>query len=111
MSNYFNSRISQLSEPGVNEILQSIQLGCVDFPKDQLKVANAFSMSISLREILIRAFLFCLLQKFPELKFRYVEEDQPEEFFIPYVWSMVQSTSALCWSNDEITMGLDNETK
>nr|CAH0110481.1 unnamed protein product [Daphnia galeata] len=86
VSNYFNSRISQLSEPGVNEILQSIQLGCVDFPKDQLK-------------------------KFPELKFRYVEEDQPEEFFIPYVWSMVQSTSALCWSNDEITMGLDNETK
>ncbi|XP_046451728.1 dymeclin-like isoform X1 [Daphnia pulex] len=86
VSNYFNNRISQLNEPGVNEILQSIQLGCVDFPKDQLK-------------------------KFPELKFRYVEEDQPEEFFIPYVWSMVQSTSALCWSNDEITMGMNNETK
>ncbi|KAG9354138.1 hypothetical protein JZ751_012262, partial [Albula glossodonta] len=27
--------------------------------------------------------------KFPELKFKYVEEDQPEDFFIPYVWSLV----------------------
>lgn len=86
VSNYFSNRISQLSEPGVNEILQSIQLGCVDFPKDQLK-------------------------KFPELKFRYVEEDQPEEFFIPYVWSMVQSTSALCWSNDDMTIGSENDAK
>ncbi|XP_057375530.1 dymeclin-like isoform X1 [Daphnia carinata] len=86
VSNYFSNRISQLSEPGVNEILHSIQLGCVDFPKDQLK-------------------------KFPELKFRYVEEDQPEEFFIPYVWSMVQSTSALCWSNDDMTIGSENEAK
>lgn len=38
VSNYFTARINQLSDPGVTEILQSIQLGCVDFPKDQLKV-------------------------------------------------------------------------
>lgn len=29
------------------------------------------------------------LQKFPDLKFKYVEEEKPEEFFIPYVWSLV----------------------
>ena len=27
-------------------------------------------------------------QKFPDLKFKYVEEDQPEDFFVPYVWAL-----------------------
>ena len=82
IANYFTARMGQLlsDQPGVGEILQSIQLGCVDFPKDQLK-------------------------KFPELKFRYVEEDQPEEFFIPYVWSMIQSTSTLSWANGSSNNG------
>lgn len=45
-------------------------------------------------------FLFCLCeQKFPELKFKYVEEDQPEDFFIPYVWSLVfNSGVGLYWN-------------
>ncbi|XP_054264200.1 dymeclin [Macrosteles quadrilineatus] len=37
------------------------------------------------------------LKKFPELKFKYVEEDKPEEFFIPYVWSLVSQQSSLHW--------------
>jgi hypothetical protein len=41
VSNYFTMKITQLSDPGVSEILQSIQLGCVDFPKEQLKVKLA----------------------------------------------------------------------
>ncbi|KOB67495.1 Dymeclin, partial [Operophtera brumata] len=28
------------------------------------------------------------LGKFPDLKFRYVEEDRPEDFFTPYVWAL-----------------------
>ena len=28
-------------------------------------------------------------QKFPDLKFKYVEEEQPEDFFVPYVWTLV----------------------
>ncbi|CAH1163331.1 unnamed protein product [Phaedon cochleariae] len=35
------------------------------------------------------------LTKFPELKFKYVEEDQPEDFFIPYVWALVNQQSTL----------------
>lgn len=80
------------------------------FLKINSRLANAFLMLVCARELLTLTFQL-FLKKFPELKFRYVEEDQPEEFFIPYVWSMVQSTSALCWSNDEITMGMNNETK
>uniref|UniRef100_A0A023F1F0 Dymeclin n=1 Tax=Triatoma infestans TaxID=30076 RepID=A0A023F1F0_TRIIF len=37
------------------------------------------------------------LQKFPELKFKYVEEEKPDEFFIPYVWSLVTQYSNIYW--------------
>lgn len=49
------------------------------------------------------AFFFSL-QKFPELKFKYVEEEQPEEFFIPYVWSLVYKSSTLYWNPDHIQL-------
>lgn len=46
-----------------------------------------------------------LLQKFPELKFKYVEEEQPEEFFIPYVWSLVYNSAvALYWNPRDIQL-------
>lgn len=45
------------------------------------------------------------LQKFPELKFKYVEEEQPEEFFIPYVWSLVYNSAvALYWNPHDIQL-------
>jgi len=37
------------------------------------------------------------IQQFPELKFKYVEEDHPEEFFIPYVWMLTHTRSGLYW--------------
>lgn len=37
------------------------------------------------------------LRQFPELKFKYVEEDHPEEFFIPYVWMLIHTQSGLYW--------------
>lgn len=40
------------------------------------------------------------LTKFPDLKFKYVEEDQPEDFFIPYIWALVGQQSILHWVND-----------
>lgn len=48
---------------------------------------------------------FLSLQKFPELKFKYVEEEQPEEFFIPYVWSLVYNSAvALYWNPHDIQL-------
>lgn len=87
----------------MTEILQSIQLGCVDFPKDQLKVSGARLVLLqSVRQESVIDDSVLGPQKFPELKFRYVEEEQPEEFFIPYVWSMVHSTSSLYWSTEAL---------
>ena len=51
-----------------------------------------------------RLILF-LLQKFPELKFKYVEEEQPEEFFIPYVWSLVYNSAVgIYWNPQDIQL-------
>lgn len=36
-----------------------------------------------------------IFQKFPDLKFKYVEEEKPEEFFGPYVWSLVNILSGI----------------
>jgi len=42
------------------------------------------------------------LQKFPDLKFKYVEEDAPEEFFIPYVWMLVCKYGCVHFSSESI---------
>ncbi|XP_074593965.1 dymeclin [Brevipalpus obovatus] len=44
------------------------------------------------------------MKKFPELKFRYVETDQPEEFFIPYIWSIVYKASGIYFHSQNILL-------
>ncbi len=39
-------------------------------------------------EINAKQFPLDRLKKFPDLKFKYVEEEQPEDFFVPYIWSL-----------------------
>ncbi|XP_050521533.1 dymeclin isoform X1 [Daktulosphaira vitifoliae] len=40
-----------------------------------------------------------LMKKFPDLKFKYVEEEKPEEFFSPYVWSLVNILSNISFES------------
>ncbi|XP_022618544.1 dymeclin isoform X1 [Seriola dumerili] len=72
---FFSQRLEQAgSDLSVERVQEVIMKGAQALPKDRLK-------------------------KFPELKFKYVEEDQPEDFFIPYVWSLVfNSGVGLNWS-------------
>lgn len=72
---FFGQRLEQAgSDLSVERVQDVIMKGAQALPKDRLK-------------------------KFPELKFKYVEEDQPEDFFIPYVWSLVfNSGVGLHWS-------------
>ncbi|XP_051785743.1 dymeclin isoform X1 [Erpetoichthys calabaricus] len=78
---FFSTRLEQAgTDLSVERVQEVIKQGAVALPKDRLK-------------------------KFPELKFKYVEEDQPEEFFIPYVWSLVYSSGAgLYWSPQSIEL-------
>lgn len=47
-------------------------------------------------------------QKFPDLKFKYVEEDAPEEFFIPYVWSLVCKNGCVHFDSESMkTVGAE----
>ncbi|KAL1497518.1 hypothetical protein ABEB36_008463 [Hypothenemus hampei] len=64
---------NQLQELDAYQVLQVIQQGGKYWPKDKLT-------------------------RLPDLKFKYVEEEQPEEFFIPYVWDLVNQHSVLNWN-------------
>ncbi|OWF38655.1 dymeclin-like [Mizuhopecten yessoensis] len=44
------------------------------------------------------------LRKFPDLKFKYVEEESPEEFFIPYIWSLVYHSSNMYFNASRIVL-------
>ncbi|CAL7933911.1 unnamed protein product [Xylocopa violacea] len=79
--NFFSYKLEQKdqSQLGVSQVLTTIQQGTSEWPCDRLR-------------------------KFPELKFKYVEEEQPEEFFIPYVWSVVCQSALLHWSAENIKL-------
>ncbi|XP_067401494.1 dymeclin isoform X2 [Emydura macquarii macquarii] len=78
---FFSSRLEQAgAQLSVERVLEIIKQGAVALPKDRLR-------------------------KFPELKFKYVEEEQPEEFFIPYVWSLVYNSAVgLYWNPQDIQL-------
>ncbi|GFR99374.1 dymeclin [Elysia marginata] len=78
--NYFSTRLEPLgTNPSSKDVLQTIKDAGMTFKKDKLK-------------------------KFPELKFKYVEEESPEEFFIPYVWSLVYHCSNLYFNPTRILL-------
>ncbi|XP_038217842.1 dymeclin [Zerene cesonia] len=77
---YFSTRLQRVQEGaggelGVTEVLQCIKKGAEQWSSDRLK-------------------------KFPDLKFRYVEEERPEEFFTPYVWSLISSCGNIYWASE-----------
>ncbi|XP_055636644.1 dymeclin isoform X2 [Toxorhynchites rutilus septentrionalis] len=78
---FFSSRLvrvqDQRGELGVNEVLEVISKGASQWSSDRLR-------------------------KFPDLKFKYVEEDAPEEFFIPYVWTLVCKAGCVHFSSESI---------
>lgn len=77
--NHFSHEIENIEEKSVERLKEIIEFGIKQFPRDRFK-------------------------KFPELKFKYVEEDQPEEFFVPYVWSLVYQSSGLYWIDRSVKL-------
>ncbi|CAG2119185.1 unnamed protein product, partial [Medioppia subpectinata] len=77
---YFSNRIEGIDRNlSVSEVYEIIQQSSLQWPSDRLK-------------------------KFPELRFRYVEDEQPEEFFIPYIWSLVFRSSHIYWNSQNILL-------
>ncbi|XP_050443292.1 dymeclin [Adelges cooleyi] len=69
---FFSAKLEReeelLNSSDVNTVLARVQHWSLQWPRD-------------------------LMKKFPDLKFKYVEEEKPEEFFGPYVWSLVNILS------------------
>ncbi|XP_053388105.1 dymeclin-like isoform X2 [Mercenaria mercenaria] len=77
---YFSGKLEQMGgNPMPTEVLEVIKQGSLQFRRDRLK-------------------------KFPDLKFKYVEEESPEEFFIPYIWSLVYHSSNLYFNASKIIL-------
>jgi len=79
---HMGSRLEQVQERKgrgltVEEVQGVVSQGAAQFPKDRLN-------------------------RLPELKFKYVEEEEPEEFFIPYVWTL--ATQRTYWSGENIRL-------
>lgn len=60
---YFAEKVDKLEQRSTEYVKEALEMGAKQFPLDRLK-------------------------KFPDLKFKYVEEEQPEDFFVPYVWTL-----------------------
>jgi len=79
---HMGSRLEQVQERKgrsltVEEVQEVVRQGASQFPKDRLN-------------------------RLPDLKFKYVEEEEPEEFFIPYVWTL--ATQRMHWSEDNMRL-------
>lgn len=77
---YFSSRLEAGDKSlSVSDVMEIIKEAALHLPTDRLK-------------------------KFPELKFRYVEEAQPEDFFIPYIWTIVYKCAGIPWSQQNLIL-------
>ncbi|KAI9524685.1 hypothetical protein NQZ68_016694 [Dissostichus eleginoides] len=89
------------THPSFQDIMQNLDT-VIGFFSQRLEQAGSDLSVERVQEVIIKgaqALPTDRLKKFPELKFKYVEEDQPEDFFIPYVWSLVFNAGVgLHWS-------------
>merc|ERR1712029_411633 len=79
---HMGSRLEQVQERKgrtltVEEVQEVVRQGASQFPKDRLN-------------------------RLPDLKFKYVKEEEPEEFFIPYVWTL--ATQRMHWSGESMRL-------
>nr|XP_057907592.1 dymeclin isoform X2 [Doryrhamphus excisus] len=93
--------------PSFQDIMQNMDT-VIGFFSQRLELAGSDLSVERVQEVIMKgaqALPKDRLKKFPELKFKYVEEDQPEDFFIPYVWSLVfNSGVGLHWSSHGIEL-------
>uniref|UniRef100_A0A8C5ERU0 Dymeclin n=1 Tax=Gouania willdenowi TaxID=441366 RepID=A0A8C5ERU0_GOUWI len=95
------------AHPSFQDIMQNLDT-VIGFFSQRLEQAGTDLSVERVQEVImkgVQALPIDRLKKFPELKFKYVEEDQPEDFFIPYVWSLVYNSGVgLHWSPQGIEL-------
>eukprot|EP01136_Pigoraptor_vietnamica_P001775 Opistho-1_new@28841 len=78
---YFASRVDDVAKHSVSVdvVMATIERAALQFPLARLK-------------------------RFPELKFKYEEEESPDDFFVPHVWSQVHAAGWYGWSAEKIQL-------
>eukprot|EP00117_Sycon_ciliatum_P007270 scpid20661/ scgid10450/ Dymeclin len=82
---YFSSRLEDTGSGSVEDVLAMISKGARQWPAD-------------------------CLARFPELRYQYVEEEHSVEFFIPYIWSLVQASPIIHLKRDAISSSSGSAT-
>jgi len=77
--NSANGPSGPTASQSVHEVLDRIRRAAVEWPTDRLK-------------------------KFPELKFKYVEDENTADFFLPYVWRIVYESCGLYFHPESIKL-------
>lgn len=77
--NYFHARVSEanLKSPSTSEVLTLIEQATRTWPSQRL------------------------LNELPDLKFQYEEEQDANEFFVPYVWALIHRRTFVYWSEEK----------
>ncbi|CAO3644618.1 unnamed protein product [Cunninghamella blakesleeana] len=76
--NYFHARVSEanLKSPSTNEVLDLIEQATRTWPSNRLS-------------------------ELPDLKFQYEEEQDANDFFVPYVWALIHRRTFVYWSEEK----------
>ncbi|XP_059098834.1 dymeclin-like isoform X2 [Tigriopus californicus] len=100
-----------LTHPNFQDICQNIQL-IISFFQARLDLTQDKKeriLSVTEVQDVIRETAFGFpkekLARFPDLKFKYVEEEQPEDFFVPYLWSL--ASRKLYWNQKFMPMTME----
>lgn len=97
---FYNKKLEPMKEGSlsVHEMQDFIRQTAIQFPTERLKVTT-LGISQCFHILLLN---IAFSQKFPDLRFKYVEEEQPEDFFVPYAWSLVRTK--IYWDPDSISL-------
>ncbi|KAG0297246.1 Triose-phosphate Transporter [Dissophora globulifera] len=85
--NYFQQKVSEanIKAPTPEEVAEVIQTASRTWPPN-------------------------LMKTFPDIKFEYEEEQQANEFFCPYVWSLIYRNTFVYWDEEKATILHDYRT-
>ncbi|KAH9597012.1 hypothetical protein MS3_00002493 [Schistosoma haematobium] len=104
-----DSFTSLRSHPSFQNVVQNIDIVLTHFSKKiELELGPQPTQPQAVMQVIIKHVgntqRSCNLKKFPDLKFKYVEEESPDEFFIPYVWSVVRRQSGIHFKSESLLL-------
>jgi hypothetical protein len=77
--NHFSTLVQEAKVTSVDAVHETIAKAAIQWPTDKLK-------------------------KFPELKFKYVEDENTVDFFVPYIWRLITQTNGIYFPSENIKL-------